>query len=195
MRSSWRRRCLCQMTALELPRCTCSNCQPSSPWIRGAPHRGFASAIVRIKVRMSAVAVGRPSRRRLFRVHQSRKPCRCQAMTVSGLTRTSAVRHPAQTRASMTQNHRPSSRAGLGAVGCAAARQAGAARPGFRAREYDNVRSVSRSERSTETMSEKRTQRRPQHQLPQQERSFQQGSPTGVARSPLPVTRRTTRLS
>jgi hypothetical protein len=46
----------------------------SSPWIRGAPRRRFASAIVRIKVRMSADTVGRPIRRRLFHVHQSRKP-------------------------------------------------------------------------------------------------------------------------
>jgi GH24 family phage-related lysozyme (muramidase) len=67
---------------------------------------GFASAIERIRVRMSADTVGRPSRRRLFQADQSRKPCRCQAMTVSGFTGTSAVCHSAQTRASMTQSQR-----------------------------------------------------------------------------------------
>jgi len=60
---------------------------------------------------MSAVAVGRPSRCRLFQAHQSRKPCRCQAMTVSGLTRTSALRHPAQTRTRMTQSRAQSASA------------------------------------------------------------------------------------
>jgi hypothetical protein len=37
----------------------------SSPWIRGAPQRGFASDIVRIGVRMSAGVLGRPVRRRM----------------------------------------------------------------------------------------------------------------------------------
>ena len=34
------------------------NASYSSPWIRAAPQRGFASVIVRIKVSMSAVTVG-----------------------------------------------------------------------------------------------------------------------------------------
>src|SRR5713101_2922581 len=41
----------------------------SSPWIRGAPQRGFACAIVRISVRTSAGTLGRPMRRRLFQAH------------------------------------------------------------------------------------------------------------------------------
>ena len=53
---------------------------------------------MRISVRMSAGTVGRPMRRRLLQVHHSRKPRRCQAMTVSGLTMTSAVRHLVQRR-------------------------------------------------------------------------------------------------
>jgi hypothetical protein len=38
--------------------------------------------------------VGRPMRRRLVQAHDRRKSRRCQAMTVSGLTITSVVRHP-----------------------------------------------------------------------------------------------------
>ena len=74
--------------------------------MRGAPQRGFACAIVRISERTSAGTVGRPMRRRLFQAHQSRKPRRCQAMTVSGLTITSAVCHPAQMRESSAQSQR-----------------------------------------------------------------------------------------
>jgi hypothetical protein len=51
--------------------------------------RGFACAIARINVRMCTGTLGRPRRCRLLHVHHSRNPCRCQAMTVSGLTITS----------------------------------------------------------------------------------------------------------
>ncbi len=40
-----------------------------------------------------------------------------------------------------------------------------------------NVRSVRRSESSTDMMAENRSHRRPQHQLPQQERTVQQRQP------------------
>jgi hypothetical protein len=49
--------------------------------------------MVRIRKRTSAGTAGLPVRPRLFQVHRTRKPCRCHAMTVSGLTMTSAVRH------------------------------------------------------------------------------------------------------
>jgi hypothetical protein len=49
---------------------------------------------------------GRSMRRRLFQAHHNRKPRRCQAMTVSGLTITSAVRHPVQMRESRPQSQR-----------------------------------------------------------------------------------------
>ena len=65
--------------------------------MRGAPHNGFASAIVRINWRTSRGTLGRPTRRRLFHVQKSRKPRRCQARTVSGLTMTTAARHSFQT--------------------------------------------------------------------------------------------------
>jgi hypothetical protein len=46
-----------------------------------------------------------PSRRRLFHLQKSRKPRRCQARTVSGLTITMASRHP-QTCDSQTHSSR-----------------------------------------------------------------------------------------
>jgi hypothetical protein len=74
--------------------------------MRGAPHNGLASEIVRISARTSADTVGLPMRRRLFHAQNKRKPRRCHAMTVSGCTMTSAVRQFAQTRDSQTQRHR-----------------------------------------------------------------------------------------
>jgi hypothetical protein len=59
-----------------------------------------------MSVRMSVGTVGRPMRRRLFQAHHSPKPRRCQAMTVSGLTITTVVRHPVSTRESTTQSQR-----------------------------------------------------------------------------------------
>ena len=49
---------------------------------------------------------GRPLRRRLFQAHHRRKPRRCQAMTVSGSTITSAVRHPCPDARESAQSHR-----------------------------------------------------------------------------------------
>jgi len=78
----------------------------NSPWIRGAPQSGLARDIVRISARTSEGTVGRLVRRRLFHVQTRRKPRRCQARTVSGLTMTSAVRQLFQTRASHTHRRR-----------------------------------------------------------------------------------------
>ena len=74
--------------------------------MRGAPHNGFISAIVRISWRTSAGTPGRPTRCRLFHVQKSRKPRRCQARTVSGLTMTRAARHPFQHSDSQTHSMR-----------------------------------------------------------------------------------------
>ena len=74
--------------------------------MRGAPQSGFASDIVRIRVRTASGTVGRPVRPRLFQVQNKRKPRRCHAMTVAGLTMTSAVRHPVHRRDNQTQSHR-----------------------------------------------------------------------------------------
>ena len=57
-----------------------------------------------------AATVGRPPRRRLFHVQSNRKPRRCHASTVAGVTRTSAGRHPLQTR----DNHAHSTRSAVG---------------------------------------------------------------------------------
>jgi hypothetical protein len=45
-------------------------------------------------------------RRRLFHVQNNRRPWRCHAMTVSGLTITTAVRQPAHVRDNHAQSHR-----------------------------------------------------------------------------------------
>jgi hypothetical protein len=72
--------------------------------MRGAPHSGFASDIVRISVRMSAATVGRP-RWRLFHVQRRRKPRRCHARIVSVFTMTTA-RHSRHTRDNDTHSNR-----------------------------------------------------------------------------------------
>jgi hypothetical protein len=74
--------------------------------MRGAPHNWFASAIVRINWRTSRGTLGRPSCPRLFHVQKRRKPRRCQAKTVSGLTITTAARHSSQTLDSQTHSIR-----------------------------------------------------------------------------------------
>jgi hypothetical protein len=56
----------------------------SSPWIRGAPQSGLASAIFRIRWLTSGLLTGRLSRLRLeIQVQKRRHPCRCQLRTVS----------------------------------------------------------------------------------------------------------------
>ena len=130
---------------------------------------------------MSAGTLGRPRRRRLFHVHHSRKPCRCQAMTVSGFTITSLVRHPAQTRANRTQSQRSVfySRTRRGRVRCSTLNWCRKARISrwSAARDRAKVRRVSRSGRSTEIMADKGIHCGPQLQLPQRERPFWQAHP------------------
>ena len=76
------------------------------PWIRGAPQRGFARLIFRIRSRISNDTAGRPSGCRLFQVQYNRKPFRCQAITVSGFTMIKADCQPLQSRESQTQQTR-----------------------------------------------------------------------------------------
>ena len=79
----------------------------SSPWMRGAPHNGFSRVMRRISVLTSAGSGGRPRRRgRDFQVQKARKPLRCQAITVSGLTITAASRQRGQRRYRKSQNIR-----------------------------------------------------------------------------------------
>jgi hypothetical protein len=57
----------------------------SSPWMRGAPHRGFSRLIRRTRLPMLADRAGRPAPRRDFQRQNRRKPVRCQRSRVSGL--------------------------------------------------------------------------------------------------------------
>ena len=88
----------------------CETSSPSfsnSPWMRGAPQSGFASAMVRTRSASLEETRGRPVLpRRDFQVQKARKPCRCQRITVSGRTRWSASRHPAHRVESHTQRRR-----------------------------------------------------------------------------------------
>ena len=63
-----------------------------SPWIRGAPHNGFARLMSRISWRISADSAGRPGRRLDFQRQYDRKPARCQRNAVSGRMMASASR-------------------------------------------------------------------------------------------------------
>jgi hypothetical protein len=78
----------------------CESSSPSlgnSPWMRGAPQRGLASAMVRTSWAISELTDGRPVRpRRDLQVQKARKPCRCQRITVSGRTNWGPSRHPSQ---------------------------------------------------------------------------------------------------
>src|SRR2546426_6790148 len=109
----------------------------NSPWMRGAPQSGFASAMVRTRFTSSEPTGGRPVRpRRDFQVQKARKPCRCQRITVSGRTSWSASRHPAHWFASHTQRRR-SRRLNCG---CFDRRRSRASR--CRSARFSSVRSV-----------------------------------------------------
>jgi len=68
---------------------------------------GFSRHILRIRSRTSREMTGRPGcPRRTFQVQNKRKPARCQAMTVSGLTMASAERQSLQMRDRQIHNRR-----------------------------------------------------------------------------------------
>src|SRR6266852_306563 len=58
----------------------------SAPWIGGAPHRGLAMLISRIRLRISGATVGRQPRRRDFHRKYDLNPARYHLITVSGFT-------------------------------------------------------------------------------------------------------------
>ena len=64
----------------------------SSPWMRGAPQRGFARLISRINCRTSRGTLGLPDRRRDFQRQKVRNPARCHRTIVSGRTIVTASR-------------------------------------------------------------------------------------------------------
>jgi len=75
--------------------------------MRGAPQPGFSRHILRIRSRVSRARTGRPGcPRRTFQVQNRRKPLRCQAKTVSGLTIASVECQPLQRRDRQTQSRR-----------------------------------------------------------------------------------------
>src|SRR5262245_3393547 len=79
----------------------------SSPWIRGAPHNRLACAICSINAFTSESTAGRPPVfRRDSLVQNSRKPCLCHLITVSGLTIIKDSDHPLQIRDNQTQKRR-----------------------------------------------------------------------------------------
>ena len=83
----------------------------SSPWIRGAPHSGFSRLMRLMRARTSPGIDGRPPlRRRDVHVQYSRKPFRCQPMTVSGFTITSISRQFGKIRDRSTQSRRSDGR-------------------------------------------------------------------------------------
>ncbi len=83
----------------------------SSPWIRGAPQSGLASAIFRIRWLTSGLTPGRPARLCLeIQVQKRRSPCRCQLRTVSGRTNKKAFRQLGQIRDSQAKNNRSAAR-------------------------------------------------------------------------------------
>ncbi len=70
----------------------------SSPWMRGAPHRGFSRLIRRIRSRKSRSIFGRPAPFRDFQRQKTLKPPRCQRRMVAGLTTQAKSSSPGQTQ-------------------------------------------------------------------------------------------------
>ena len=82
----------------------------SSPWMRGAPQRGFSRLLLRISSRTSSGTRGRP--RILcttFQVQSHRKPFLCREITVSGSTITREPRQSLKTSDSHAQKTRSAS--------------------------------------------------------------------------------------
>jgi hypothetical protein len=146
--------------------------------MRRAPQRGLACALVRINERTSAGTVGPPSGGRLFHVRRSLKTRRCQAMTASGFTMTSAVATRSRHVRARPRATGPSLPAAAVAAGYAAAPAAGAATPRPRAgARYANAQMLAGSEGKTR-VSNHRPAAYPStavtHQSPQQEPTFPQ---------------------
>src|SRR6267143_4463900 len=74
--------------------------------MRGAPQRRLAWLMLRMRSRTSLDTDGRPLLGRLFHLRYSRKPCRCHATTVSGLTMTTANRQAVHNLDSQTHKRR-----------------------------------------------------------------------------------------
>ena len=95
--------------------------------MRGAPQSGLAAAIFRIRALNAGLTSGRPLFRQDLQVQKRRKPLRCQATTVSGLTIVKARRQSSQVLESHTQKRRSALRSRgrhlcLKTAGCCRAR-------------------------------------------------------------------------
>src|SRR3954451_2459100 len=90
----------------------------SSPWMRGAPQKGFAELISRISCRTSRATLGLPGRRRDFQRQKMRNPARCHRTIVSGRTFVPASRTVGGSRYS--SKDKPIERFEGRALGCAA---------------------------------------------------------------------------
>jgi hypothetical protein len=83
----------------------------NSPWIRGAPQRELLLLMARMSSRTSLEIPDLPELPCLhFQLQNRRKPLRCQAMTVSGLTMMRGERHWGQWRKSQIQRNRSQGR-------------------------------------------------------------------------------------
>jgi len=78
----------------------------SSPWMRAVPHAGLAKLILRIRSRTSRDTTRHRGSGVDFHRQYSRSPCRCQAITDSGLTITSADCQPFHKCESQTHKSR-----------------------------------------------------------------------------------------
>jgi len=80
---------------------------PSSPWIRGAPHKQLLRLMRRMSWRTSRSIRGRPSRRRgQGQTHRGRRPARCHRRTVSASMISRASGQRLQQRDRTIQNSR-----------------------------------------------------------------------------------------
>jgi len=97
----------------------------------GAPQPGFSRHILRIRPRISWEIAGRPGwPRRTLQVQNRRKPARCQATTVSGLTMARAERQSRHRRDSPTHKRRSAGSISGVFSRTAAAHPPGGAEPG-----------------------------------------------------------------
>ena len=90
-----------------LVECRTPSLTANSSAILSSPHCGFSALIRRIRAMWSSGILGRPGPRDRQRQY-SRAACRCQEITVAGLTTTNAELHPAQSLDKATQKDRSS---------------------------------------------------------------------------------------
>src|SRR5882762_7076221 len=122
-----------------------------SPWMRGAPNRGFAPDMRRISVRTCGESDDRPICRRLFQLQNEWNARRCQATTVSGLTITTAGRASRSRRETATPTGGgPSERAAAVEAATGSARTGGAQGQRLEVQDGARARATSLGQRKRE---------------------------------------------